>query len=224
MAVQTRESYQLYKRYVKNIALIYNSRKDIRAYIELMLSISVIVIFGIFAIRPTLVTITELQKEITERETVLKALTQKVKDLDTAQQLVNQNRRTLSLVDTAVPDGPLPVLYSRQIEGLSRRDGVELFGLGAERVVITGANTQPQPTAAPTEDLAADRYPTQSDSLNFSMNLRGNYINLKTFVSDVERLRRPILIDTLRLTIDEGSETSDLILSIAGRVPFIKTQ
>lgn len=219
MAVQPRESYQLYKRYVKNIAVIYNSRKDIRAYIELMLSISVIVVFGIFALRPTFVTIAELQKEIKQKEETLAQLNQKITNLDIAQRLINENRRTLSLLDTSVPDGPLPVLYARQIEGLTRRHSTELFGLGTEKVTILGQTTAT--TIVDDEGTTIDRYPATSKSMEFNVSVRGDYLSLRSFVADIEKLRRPILIDKLAFNIDDGSNIGEIILSIVGRVPFV---
>lgn len=218
MAAQARESYQLYKRYVKNIAQIYNSRKDIRAYIELMLSISVVVIFGIFAIRPTLVTIAQLQKEIEEREKTLEELNLKMRSLEMAQEEVTKYARTLPLVDTAVPDGPLPVLYARQIEGLTRKNNTTLFGLGVDNVVIVGEKTNNVELLVDPND----RYPTDADSMEFSINVRGEYENILGFINDIEKLRRPILIDKLSIIVDEDEEQNRLILSVLGRVPFLK--
>src|SRR5688572_25729197 len=96
----TQENYQLYKRYIKNIALIYQRRKDVRVYIELLLSLSVIIIFSIFAIRPTVITIIDLNREIEDKELIVDRLDQKLVALDAATTTFNQNRRTIALADT----------------------------------------------------------------------------------------------------------------------------
>lgn len=214
------ENYQLYKRYVKNIALIYNKRKDVRNYIELMLSLSVIVIFGMFAIRPTFITIVELRQSINAKERTLELLNNKIDDLDRAQQVKVQFQNQLALLNTAVPDGPLPVVFARQIEGLAKRHNAQLFSIETQGVSIIGSQRQvPQEEIDPEE---TDRYPTESDSVEFTFDIIGTYQNIMELIADLERLRRPIFIDSMQMrTSDDSVESGFVVLSVTGRVPFI---
>lgn len=211
---ENKENYQLYKRYVRNIALIYQRRKDLRAYIELLLSISVITIFSVFAIRPTIVTVIQLNREISEKEKILDALLSKLKNIDTAQTLYNQNKRTVALASSAVPDGPLPDVYSRQIEGLTKVSGVNLIGVTAARAPITPVKSE--------ETGEGQLFNIISQNIEFSVDVSGSYTNVLSFLSEFEKMRRPMTINsmTIRL-IDEDSNSSDVILSLSGLVPFI---
>lgn len=203
---QTQENYQLYKRYVKNIALVYQRRKDIRAYIELLLSVSVVIIFSIFAIRPTILTIIELNQEIEEKQIVVDTLNAKIRDLDTAQTLYNQNRRTVALADSAVPNGPLPDIYARQVEGVAKKNNVDIIGMLTSRAQITPS---------------AEASGLISENLEFSIDISGEFSDIKNFLIDFNNMRRPLFADsqTLRLRDEDGN--SIIILSITGRVPYI---
>lgn len=203
---QTQENYQLYKRYVKNIALIYQRRKDIRAYIELLLSVSVIVIFSIFAIRPTILTIIDLNREIEEKQIVVDTLNSKIRDLDAAQDIYNKNRRTIALADSAVPNGPLPDIYARQVEGLAKKNGVVIIGMLTSRATITSNS----------EAMAIS-----SENLEFSINISGEFSEIKDFLVDFNNMRRPLFTDSQTLRLMDEDENDRIVLSITGRVPYI---
>lgn len=215
------ENYQLYKRYVKNITLIYQKRKDIRSYIELMLSLVVIVIFSLFAIRPTLVTIAELNKEIADKQATVKKLDEKINNLQQAQKSANQNARSITFVDTAVPNSPLPVLYSRQIEGLAKQYSVELFNLSVSGVDLLKGVSQQKTTTPPA--TATDWTADSVSYMEYSFDVRGDYDNLKQFISEIERLRRPTLVEsmTLRQNTDKDTNTNGITFSVIGKVPFL---
>lgn len=214
----TQENYQLYKRYIKNIALIYQRRKDIRAYIELLLSLSVVIIFSIFAIRPTVITIIDLNREIEEKTLIVQRLDNKLAALDQAAANFNQNRRTVALADTAIPDGPLPELYARQLEGLAKVSEVTLLGMNVDRVNITdGAPSQVNAEA----ESATDSFPTTSSSINITADIAGSFTNLLEFLQQFERMRRPTFFDQVDLRLRNDTNGNDLVLSIAGRAPYI---
>ena len=217
----TQENYQLYKRYVKNIALIYQRRKDVRAYIELLLSLSVVIIFSIFAIRPTIITIIDLNREIEEKSLIVSRLDNKLSALDQASTVFNQNRRTIALADTAIPDGPLPELYARQMEGLARKNEVTLLGMTIDRVSISAPVN---PTGAEVTDAAAgsiDSFPTTSSSILVTLDVTGNFTQLLIFLQELERMRRPTFFDQVDVRLRNETNGNDLILSVTGRVPYI---
>lgn len=214
------QSYQLYKRYAKNLVLIYNKRQDVRTYIELMLSLSVIVVFSIFAIKPTFITIAELRNEIKGKQQTLDLLLQKVDDLDSAQALYTQNTNLITLLDIAVPDGPNPTQHARQIEGLAQSYSAQLISMDMQRVTLLGAQaatTQPQVTSPEQTDL----YPTSASSLELTFSAQALYSDMKEYISAVQRMRRPIFIDEISLQPEPEGTGESVILSVMGRTPFI---
>lgn len=211
MAAKTQENYQLYKRYVKNIALIYQKRKDLRDYIELLLSISVIIIFSIFAIRPTIITVLGLNRDIDDKKLVVEKLDQKIEALDQAQLIYNQNRSTISLLDTAVPDGAVPEIHARQIEGVAKISNVTLSGMSSSEAQITPLENNSQEES---------NFPIESEDLAFDVNVSGSYFNVMTFLETLENMRRPTFIEDLNLRLTNFEET-EVLMTIRGRVPFM---
>jgi len=214
------QSYQLYKRYAKNLVLIYNKRQDVRTYIELMLSLSVIVVFSIFAIKPTFITIAELQNEIKGKQETLNLLLQKVDDLDTAQALYIQNTNLIQLLDVAVPDGPHPTQHARQIEGLAQTHSAQLVSMDIQRVTLLGAQAPATQTQEITPDQT-DLYPTSASSIELSFSAQGRYENVKEYIGTIQRMRRPVFIDKISLQPEPEGTGESVILSVMGRTPFI---
>jgi len=209
MPATNQESYQLYKRYIKNISLTYQKREDLRTYIELLLSLSVMALFGIFAIRPTVITIIELNKEAEGKKSIASKLETKIENLDKAQLTYNQNKGTIDLVNIAIPDGPSPETYVRQVEGLAKTNQVSLVGVGTSRVKIAGASTE------------AKSFPTESEDIEITLDVAGTYQDLMQFIVQFEKMRRPMFVDILNLRERGNNSNGELIVSIVGRVPYI---
>jgi len=71
MAPAWRNSYLRHKTYFLNISSQYSKKQDVRMFMELLLSLATVSLFAVFAIRPTLITIAELYKEIQGKKTTV---------------------------------------------------------------------------------------------------------------------------------------------------------
>ena len=111
MAQGWRESYYRYKEFFLNISALYKQKADLRAFLEIVLSITTVIVFLLFALKPTALTIINLLQQISEKRQTLAALTQKVTDLQTASTLLDQNQNILPDIDNAVPTYPTPTFY-----------------------------------------------------------------------------------------------------------------
>ena len=63
-----RKEYTRYRGFFLNIAQVTQKRQDVKLFLEIALTISTIVIFTIFALKPTMVTIAEVVKEIKHKD------------------------------------------------------------------------------------------------------------------------------------------------------------
>ena len=84
MALGWRGSYSRYKEFFLNITALYKKKAELRAFLEIILSLSTIIIFLLFALKPTVITIVSLLQQIREKQDTLSGLTQKVSDLQKA--------------------------------------------------------------------------------------------------------------------------------------------
>ncbi|MDP1710294.1 MAG: hypothetical protein Q8L28_01635, partial [bacterium] len=92
MAQGWRKEYSRYKEYFLNVVNLYKQRADLRVFLEIILSLTTITIFAIFALKPTAVTIIGLVNEIKDKENSLSGLNQKINDLKTARNIYNQSQ------------------------------------------------------------------------------------------------------------------------------------
>jgi Tfp pilus assembly protein PilO len=197
------EEYDVYRKYIKNIASFYKKRSDIRAYIELGLSLLAIIVFLIFAIQPSVTTIAEKINEIQTKQETVSKLDQKIALLETANSLLQNESSTLALLDEAVPFGSKPEEYLLQIDALAIRNGLTLTSAGIETTPLT----------IPTEQST----PPSIAWFPYSVTVNGEYEELFAFLEQVESLRRPIRIVSVNF---EDSITEGLRLSIEGEIPY----
>lgn len=218
-----RRNYLRYRSYFLNIVGRYKERADVKIYLEILLSLATITIFAIFALRPTLLTIAELIKEIESKEQTIATMDTKIENLSQAQTVYNQQRANVELLNSAVPTGPSPDGFVRQMEGLSAKHQVALRGLELDSVVVLG--TQTSQNKSRKGDL--EKLPGAAFTLPFQTSLFvpiEAYPSLSSFLEDIESLRRPAKIDRLVYTTSEQEGEEFLILSIEGRLPFFQEE
>ncbi len=197
-----------------HLLAIYKQRSDLKAFLEIILSLSTLIVFIVFALKPTALTMVTLNKEIKEKKDTLNALNQKINDLQTANNVFIENQSVIPDIDAAIATNPKPDTLSKQILGIAQKDSVNLVGISVGQVPILGASSQPKDL--PTE---LTPLPAGAESMSVSVSAKGSYSDLITFLRDLENLRIPIKVDLLTLS---SSQTDSAITElITGRVPYL---
>jgi hypothetical protein len=209
-----RGSYTRYREFFLNISALYKKRADLRAFLEVILSLTTIIIFLLFALKPTAITIIDLIQQIKTKQATLAALTQKVNNLQIASGLLQQNQNFIPDIDTAVPSFPKPDVLSQQVLGLAAKDSVEMPSFAVNQVSLVGIYA----------NIGASEFgplPGNAMEMPFSLSVRGTYPNLISFIKDLENLRTSVKIDSLSI----GSSATDnglvIVAVISGREPFL---
>lgn len=215
MALGWREQYSRYRGYFLNIVNLYKQRADLRAFTEVILSIATIVIFLLFALKPTALTIISLAKEINEKKQTLTTLNQKISDLQKASTIFNQNQTSLNTLDTAVTTQPKPDDISGQIVGLAAKNSVNVLGLSIGQTVLVGKAVNKQQS----KDLKP--LPENSFEMPVSTSIQGDYQNLIALINDLENLRIATKIDQVGISSSENKGERVIVALISLRVPFI---
>lgn len=217
-----RGNYLRYKSYFMNMIGRYQEKADIRAYIEILLSLATVSIFAIFALRPTLLTIAGLIKEIDSKKQTLEEMQSKIDNLTSAQILYDKERNRINMLRVSIPDKPYPEVYARQIEGLSEKHNTEILELTAEEAVIIGKDLAT--INQKTEDLKP--LPDGSTQLPVSatyLTTPDRYLSFSNLVSDFENSRRPVKIDIIRMrTVTDDQNIKFLELYIEARLPYFR--
>lgn len=211
-----RLDYSRYQRYFLNIMLFYKKRADLQAFLEILLSLGATALFILLALRPTLITISSLLREIEEKEATIATMDQKIQNLTTAQSRYNQDSARIALLDTAIPTKVSPAEFLRQIEGVANKNSVALVGVTVGEIILLG----PEGTKIIDEELKA--LPAGAESFNVTIVASGDYPNLALFIQDIENLRRPVFVDSFSINTGRFEDTTSLVVQIAGRTPFVK--
>ncbi len=215
MALGWRGQYNRYREFFLNVADFYKQRADLRIFLEIILSLSTVVIFLVFALKPTALTIISLLKEINGKKETIAALNQKLSDLNKANDVFAQNQSSVVNIETAVATSPQPDLIVQQIEGLAVKNSVDILGAAIGQITIIGT--------APTKKSSSDvkPLPGEASEMPISINVRGNYPNLLGFMKDFENLRIVTKIDTIAITSSVTDKGQTIAVIISGRVPYL---
>jgi len=203
MAAGSVDRYHRYRQYASGVSILYKKKKT-RVYTSIILSIFTVAFFGFFAIRPTLVTIGGLLKEIKDKREVVAEMDQKIDNLNQAQTNYNQIRDDLDLVEESLPlDPDLPILI-KQLESLARLSSVAIESVRFEKTNLQG-------------EIETE----EGQAVGFSVTVMGSYENLKEFLNSIDTLRRIISVERFGFTSKTEDKTLVLVLTVNGAANYL---
>jgi len=208
-----------YTRYFQEIKEAYIKKPVVQTSVKLLLSLVTISFFAVFALRPTLNTISDLLAQIKSQEEIAQKLNDKLENLEKAQVIWNTQQQNIALLDQALPQKANSMEYIRQIESLATIPSLKIISLSLAKTALVGKNIVEEET----DEKDTPIKDTNKISLSFSV--EGSYSSLSNFLKDVENLRRVIDEDSvsIRLAAGEGEQqTQTLLLAINTDVPFFE--
>jgi hypothetical protein len=220
MASTWRGQYYRYRDFSYNLLAIYKQRADVQAFLEIILSLSTLIIFVIFAIKPTALTMVSLNKEINAKEQTLAELNQKITNLQIANSNYSQNSQYLPDIDNAIFSKPQPDTVSKQIMGMAIKNGVTVSGISIGETVIVGKYKN-QSAQNPNQTSVVKPLPDGAYSLPVSISINGEYANIKQFLIDIENVRVPIKIDNIILGTSKSENETNITELINARIPYL---
>jgi len=181
---------KVYRKYLERIVEMYKTRQDLKAYLELILTMVSAIIFVVFAIRPTFLTIAKLYKEKGEKETIIKTLELKRQNLQTAEANYNQHLSEINLLSEVMPAQPKPDELLTQIEGLATQSSIMIISQTINEVSLT--NQAQDPEASLPKSYAINLMAT------------GSYEQIYQFTKNLENFRRPLGFNSVLMQISDG--------------------
>lgn len=185
----------------------FYQRPVARVSLELFLSVFAVVFFAIFAIRPTLVTMSDLVKEIEDKKDLDQKLTQKIASLSTAQTSYLDVQERLYLLVQTLPSTPDLIHSVKIIEKLAVDRGVLIDSLTVSEVP---------------REISPDVQFTKlkKNSFPVSMSLSGEYEDIRDFVQDLISYRRLFVTDTVIFSTSEERGQRKLRVNISLSIPY----
>lgn len=161
--------------------------------LELILTILLVLVLTIFAIRPTLTTMGELSKEISEKKEVENKLKQKIASLNTAQVEYLSWQEQLSMLDSALPSSDSTIRDIKTIEKLAFESNV----------ILTNLSLSKFPDKSNYTEAAVFNQP-------INITVEGDYISVRNFVERLQKNRRVMVVNTISFSIrkQRGSDES----------------
>ena len=165
--------------------------------------------FRIFALRPTLTTITSLQKAIVQQNQILDQMVQKIETIKTAKNnYLAINASSRDQLDRLVPnDTALPSLIE-ELRAVARSYDASISGLQFESLDLDGKPTTLIKTPAEKEIL-------------FTLNMKGSYTNLSQFIDSLTKIDRVITIESVTM---RGTTDDQISMSINAKAHYFKHQ
>lgn len=219
MALGWRKNYQRYRKYFLNIYQVYNKKPDVKMFLEIILTLGAIAFFGASALRPTILTITELTEQIKKKEEIIVKMDTKIQNIEIAQDLYVQESSAISLLDSAIPNAPQPDLAARQFEGLANTSNTTILGMSTGEVFLVGKDEKEKRKSSTLEKLPGD-----AKELSFTITTTGDSSSLRQFLQNIVSMRRPIKTDVASINSSETGVGRILVLAVSGRLPFIESK
>lgn len=169
--------------------LPYVKEKKTQAFFTLALTLVAISVFGLFAINPTLVTIIQLRKQLSDAQFADKQLQQKNSNLSTLQGKYIQLQNDLPLIFSALPLDP----ESSPLLG-------QIYALGIKNhLIITRMHTDSIPLAG----IASNDLPFFQTNIT----AKGNLSDVLGFLSSLTNFQRVITFTSIEITTSTTDST-----------------
>lgn len=167
--------------------LPYFKEQKTRAFLNLTLTLIGVSFFGIFAISPTLSTISQLKKQLEDSRLVNQKLDQKITNLDLLQKQYALLEPDLPVVFSAIPEDPTVPLLLAQLNALAVNSGVSIVSLQSQQVELT----KPEETEK------------AHSSFIFALEISGTHDNAMSFLSSLINFERIVTINSFSVTKTE---------------------
>ncbi|MBW7943995.1 type 4a pilus biogenesis protein PilO [Patescibacteria group bacterium] len=196
-------------RQLTTMLLQFYDRPIAKVSLELFFTISAVIIFAVFAIRPTLQTMGTLIKELEDKRALNQRLAQKVAALSTAQTQYEAVRERISLLDEAIPPTPQFEKALLIIEKLASESQLTIINLQAKEVP-----KEPDPA----EDVPFEQKERATRSI--VLTVTGDYPTIRQLIENIQAQRRVLIVDTVVFSVVEQRGKKVLQAAITVNVPF----
>lgn len=179
-----------------------------RVSIELILSVLVVIFFALFAIRPTLITMAELVKEIEDKRELSKQMNLKLASLATAQEQYRLYQSQFYLLEEAIPRRLDLVKSLKKIEKLA----------GEGQLVIEMMSLSEIPIVIEEESLTNDFKDYQREFVKINVEVIGSYLQIREFVEKIMNIRQVIIVD--QVVVERITESDNLSALLSVSLPY----
>ncbi len=178
-----------------------------RVSLELFITVIAVLFFAVFAIRPTLLTMSDLIKEIDEKRLLDKNLTQKIAALNTAQSMYLNMQDRLVVLDEAIPNSPQVVTAFKILEKIASDRNLPINALTLNDV------PEDSPPTASTMDLTRR-------NVMVTMTVTGDYPSIRQLIEDIRQSQRSFVVESVTFATSDLRGAKILRCTINLNIPY----
>lgn len=185
----------------------YLRNKTVRTYSSLIFTLLMVSVFAVYAIRPTVITITSLHKSIEEQQEISRKLKQKVSDLAdgrTNYERIEQDTKTK--LNNLVPGNPDLHNLIDSINALAYQSQATMSGIQFSPVEFDPINPNLSKVATARE-------------IQLNINFQGTYPSLMGVLNGFRTLNRLVSIQSVNMNRQEGD---NIIMTVSAKTMYIK--
>ena len=179
-----------YEKYYKDL-VPYFKKEESQKYFYIILSIAASIFFLIFAINPTLSTISNLKRQISDAKFIEERLSTKINNLSSLSQEYQIIENDIPLVLDAVPEDPQAPTLVGQIKTLGEENSIKITNIDILPVSLTTNST------------------SKSADFSFSVIGSSDFINTQAFLNDLANMQRALSITSIQ--VNKNSKNEDQI-------------
>lgn len=194
--------YSRYYTYIKPLV----SSQVVKSYGVWTLSALTIIIFIIFAIKPTVETISALQQKLEISKQTLEKVNQKAQNLQQGRQNYEQlGPATITKINLAVPTQISLKSLIEPLEQAARVNQASISALQIEPVTISQKEQNQSLTL---------------DKIKFTFNIEGSFTNLLKLLQQLQKSSRLISIDSI--VLNKAPDSITILMSVTGHSYYLK--
>lgn len=213
MALLNNEKYSLF---YQRLGVIYQ-RPEVKASLEVILSVFTVTLLIFAAIRPTLTNVAALQKKIEDLEVVNKKADKKIAQVFAAQNDLEKYGSKLALFDLAVPSTFSYSDMVGRIVFLAKRSGLTVLSVDMPGNKIFGAG---KPVGELSQRLVG-KSANKIVQAKISFVVSGGPENSKKFLVEMENLDRLSMLDNVVMTTNSNPlNKGAMTIKVSGQIYF----
>lgn len=201
------------QRYAQDLRRYYRM-PAVQVSLALVLSLFVMAVFIVFALRPTILSIVTLQKTIAESKKTLTQLDAKVKSLQVAANQLEKLKPSLPSINASIPnEGANYSPLTQDLEVLALQSGVKIESESLGPTLLFSRILSP---------FKPDKKQTVV-ALAFTARVTGSYPAIDTFLSGLLTMERIVSLDNATITREVGTKTTSagVSLNVSGSAYYL---
>ena len=189
MALDYKSSLSRYRRYLQMV----QTQPLWTASLWVMLSLILLIILLVLALRPTLVTIADLMGKIKQQREVSKQLENKIFTVQKALENLDAVNDKLGLLDEALPKETEWKQIADKLQFIATGSGIALDNILISKIPLTPIDP------ASKQEQVSTMIPQGIIPIRFTYEITGDYESVRQVVSKIENTRRIIIVSRVQV-------------------------